>query len=528
MYQRNFALVWGRKMFFGLVWPLLMIVGLSYFQTQIFPKNFIELMFVVLSYVGFYGAMTSVLYFVFYAPFAYLFPTYYLTRFWSLLITLVACLLIFFDSILYASYGMHFNKFFLDLILNGAAKEIYQIQQSVMIISASIVISIAFYFWFQGERHWRHMQRKFKNTNSNWYFLLIALSLGGSLIISHFGSGVTTARVAGIAQSFFVPFSFNFENKNKEGLSVFSFYAQEGLECKGEENQNIVFILVNDWKATRLNENEYPYLSHLVFHGTQLNNHKVLGTGIESGLFSILYGLPSLYEEQMISYKVRPAFIKELERRNYGLYSSLNKSLRDSKLGKIVFSFDGRDFNGGDNFNSVNFERPFFFLFSLDYKSPKELEESVKLILDEIAARELSDETTVVVTGTNSNSSETQFVRPLILLNRKFKNRQANIESTQVDIVPTLMTELFRCEKSYPFYSDGQSIFDFSPRDYLVGGDKNEFFILDEMKQQILKVSSGEGLEVRKFGGQVLPESEARIDLALDVLKRRLRFSKGL
>ncbi len=77
MERRRFVLSWGRKIFFGLGWPLLCLLGLVYLKSGVIPKDTTSLIYYVLTSIGFFGLVTTILYFVLYLPFAIIFPTYY-------------------------------------------------------------------------------------------------------------------------------------------------------------------------------------------------------------------------------------------------------------------------------------------------------------------------------------------------------------------------------------------------------------------------------------------------------------------
>ena len=80
MNRRQFALSWGRKLFFGLSWPLSIVLALLYARSFILPANGVDWIYYVASIIGQTGLLTVVFYFVLFCPLVMLFPFYYVSR----------------------------------------------------------------------------------------------------------------------------------------------------------------------------------------------------------------------------------------------------------------------------------------------------------------------------------------------------------------------------------------------------------------------------------------------------------------
>ncbi len=547
MNQKGFALSWGRKMFFGLTWPLICFFGLSYFQSKIFPQSFVEIFYLIVTYIGHYGLITSLLYFVFYAPFAIIFPTYYMTRLWSLFLTLMMCVGIFIDSLIFAQYRIHLNKFLIDLLMDGYAKEIFKFTPSVLIIAVTVFFILIFYFWFQGEKHWRHMQRRFNNTNSNWYFLLIILCL----IVSHsmhiYGDAYGNPKIVRHSKSFplYYPATakttlqgadFLPEKIEKKEVTVHDFfYPQMPLNCTAAENKNIVMFLVSDWDVDGFDSNLFPNIFHLSTHGRMISDHRAQSFYWESGLFSIMYGLPHTYFSMIKIDHSRPVLMTEISKRNYqkGLFSEIE--LQDSTLVRTAFLSEeikkiNNQFSSDiDNwFGKLDSSRPFFLLTLLKPQVPGEIERKVSDVIRAISSRELSSNTLIFITSTNSSSKEFDLRVPLIMIGDDFKNLQFNTFTNHLDLVPTIMKNFFQCDNPVATYSDGQPMNELSPRDWMIAGKENNFLIYDFMKNQILEVDSLKGYSLRSMKGEKLSRKEGRGELILEVLKKSSRFRDRL
>src|SRR5687768_12992350 len=116
MKKKSFVLSWGRKMFFGLGWALTSLVALNYFQSMIIPQSVTGWIFYLTTFIGHYGLILSLVYFLLYVPVVSIFPSYYISRIWSIVLILAVNLFIYFDSYLFARYRFHLNSFLWNLL----------------------------------------------------------------------------------------------------------------------------------------------------------------------------------------------------------------------------------------------------------------------------------------------------------------------------------------------------------------------------------------------------------------------------
>ena len=81
--------------------------------------------------------------------------------------------------------------------------------------------------------------------------------------------------------------------------------------------------------------------------------------------------------------------------------------------------------------------------------------------------------------GHNSNFSSHQLQVPMVIHWPGKKPAEFNHLSSHVDLVPTLMQEMLRCQNAVEDYSNGRSLFDGSSRDFVLSKNWNNSAIVD-------------------------------------------------
>lgn len=533
-------------MFFGQGWPLLCLIALSYLQSDIVPVSPLGIFYFLVTLISHYGVITALLYFVFYMPLTMLFPNYYFSRIWSMTLIIMAGLMIFLDSTLFALYRFHFNRFILDLVFEGGASDVFKLKPSFYIISITLFLSAMAYIWYRGDKTWRAMQRRFSNPNSNWYLVLI----GVFLLISHglhaYGDAFGNRKITRHARVF--PLYFPLTAKEilndagilpekvavqEEGLRDFG-YPSEKMRCEGPENKNILMITVNNWIPTEINEWETPLLWHYVQHGQFFKNHLSAGTTPEIGIFSLFYALPGVYMRSAKQDQVAPVFLQELGKRGYevGIFSDFE--LEREYVRSTVF-LKAPIFNPTANINedfrkwlelhlSRGEVRSFFSLLAIN--SPVGIDAKISEVVEGLHAKGLTQNTVIIITGTNAQSVPHELRVPLLVI---WPGRSPEIFTSMTshyDIVPTFMREEWDCKNDSNKYSDGHSLFDQQDLNWYVIGNQHEYEIIDFEKELIVNVSPVKGYEVKDFGLKDVPASRARKDLILSVLRNETRFTR--
>ncbi len=558
MRRQTFALSWGRKIFFGFGWIFISIMALCYLQTMILPQTTVGWIYYLSTFIGHYGLMTAILYFVFYVPVIWFLPSYYISRFWSLFLILTAGLYVLLDSIVFNQYRYHLNGFIFDLIFSGSS-DVVQLPFITYVMLFVGVIVFSLIFWLRGERIWRVMQGRFSNPNKNWYLVIIAFSLILSHSLHIYGKAKGVRSITALAQLFpmHFPASANkfldgkvevAQDKSVKRMDDF-YYPSKTLECQGEDNKNVLMIVLDGWSEDKIDFFVTPEISHLTKHGINFDNHYSGGLSKQGSLFSLFYSLPATYWAIALDTGKSPVLIDQLQKHQYemGIFSAT--SLSDPSIDRTVFSkvsnlnviqgnqetFLGWK-NWIKNYAGSDEEKPFFSFLMLDSNTSSDkshndhqlalnqVDAIVGEVVQELYLKKMLSETIIILTANQGKlpSSKT----PMIVVWPDKKGSHVNKLTSHYDVVPTLMQELWSCSNKVETYSYGQNLFKPEAKEWLLVADDGEYDILDFNKNLITQINPVGSYSVKNFEMQDQPKVDAREDLIFSVLKDLIRFTK--
>jgi membrane-anchored protein YejM (alkaline phosphatase superfamily) len=493
MNQRKFAFSWGRKIFFGISWPLSLLVGLLYLRSFILPQSFQEVCYYLLNWVGHFGLLNAIVYYLLFCPVILLMPTYYVTRFWSLFLVIFFNLLIFLDALSFTSFSYHLDSFVGKLLLEEGIHHILGLNAYLWIM-AIVVVILSGLLWFRGEIIWRKMQARFSNPVSNWYFLMIVLFIGITRLIYHTGS------MNPLLTELF-PLNFQFSPKSQEKGQRKLFYPSGKVVCTGKKNPNIVFFVMDVMSEDGWTSNRMPVLYHMKKHAVHFLNHQSVSSDIISGRFSFFYSIPASYSA--LNSKVGPVFFNELSSRQYQVVEIDENADGVSKLDK---------FRGWIENLKASDEKPFYLSFRFK-EQPEEVDTMIRTITLELEKKDLLTDTEIIFTGAWSGEGKSKI--PLMLISSSKKSQEVYHITTPYDVIPSLMENFWGCKRVFKAASIGKP--------------------LDKEGEDWLLVHGGEGIGIKDLvthgftllgvGKVVEGEPPARRALIFPALRKMNQFT---
>lgn len=486
MERRRFALSWGRKIFFGLGWPLLCILSLIFLKSGIVPKDTASFIYYFVTTVGFYGLVTAILYFCFYVPMAILFPTYYFVRLWSAFLILITSAAILIDGAVFSEFRFHINQLILNIASAQGPAYIFNGSLSPFIITAGVILFLFFVLWIRGELLWRVMQRRFSNPVKNWYLLLIMFCLGTSHLVwrnhrtSFFGNEITLASLFPLNyQEILYPKIHTVEAMGKASLN----YPKKDLKCKPKSLPNLIFVMMDGIDNKSLNDTDTPFLLHLQKHGMNFTTHLSGGGSIDDNLFRLIYGIPASYRPEARE----PALIHELGKAGYELVVFSSRKIPGLPHQQNIWA----DWSVKER-DPV---KPLFLFFDLEGGTALELDEKLRMTFTELQAKKLLQGSTIVITG--NQKSEWEMVPMTLITSDREKGQWAH-RTTHYDITPTLMKRILNCSTNLTAYTNGKVLTDSPSKDWEIFGNENAFRIVDFSNNSIIesdwhgRISSGD------------------------------------
>jgi membrane-anchored protein YejM (alkaline phosphatase superfamily) len=502
MNRRKFALSWGRKLFFGLSWPLTTILSLIYLRSYILPQAGTDWVYFVTTYIGHFGLLNAIAYFIIYVPIVALMPSYYVSRFLSLILILALNLFVLLDALSFSSYHHHIYGFLSHLIWEKGIVHLLGSSTGIVILAVGLFV-LGLVIWIRGEMIWRHMQGRFSNPVKNWYLVLILICL--SVAKATFYYGELHPKLSAV-----FPFEKNFSRPDgvKHADNRRFYYPLGELACGGKQNPNIILLVIKEWGTELFNPDNMPSTFHMKRHGQSFSQHYNVSSSAEGGLFSLLYSIPSNY--RTAARDVRPAIFNELLRRNYEVVEFQNESDEASMANfrQWILNRSGEEI------------RPMFLTMTFNQLAS----DADKFIQEAIIALEkekLLSNAHVLITGAYSGTQG--HLIPLMYFSPDRKYGESNHVTSVYDVMPSLMQMTWNCKKVFKSASLGQPL-DKAERDWLLVTGENDFQIVDFKNSNTILVKDENIIDAPMAGG--FTQGEARHELIFPAMKMMTKFSK--
>lgn len=453
MRRKNFALLWGRKIFFGLSFPLSCVLGFLYLKGSSLPQNFFEWFYFALNLIGYFGFLNSLIYFVLFYPIARIQPSYYLVRFWSLILILGLNLLIVWDALIFSGYQAHFYSDIGKLIFSEGLHHLAS--QSVLGVIAAGFATYALIIWLRGETVWRSMQGRFYNPAGGLHLGVIFISL-------FLSKGIYFFNYVHPQFASYFPYDFNYRTENRAlgERRVFSYL--KDLKCHAKENPNLIMITLKEWSGEDFTEEKMPHVFRMKKHGVSFTNHFNVAQTAKTGLFTLFYSVPASYEGSVGNTK--PFFVKELNKRNYEILD-YGRNEEDSWV----------NFKSWSNNRGAE-TKPFFLSLIMDgliQESDVLIQEMISILQE----KNLLENTHILITGGHPGKDVNAKI-PLLYIDSERNSREVKHPTSHYDILPTLTQNLWGCNNSFEVSEVGRPLSE-STRDWLLASTSTSFKIHD-------------------------------------------------
>lgn len=518
-------------MFFGLGWALTCLLALSYFQSMIIPQTSVGWIYFLTTFIGHYGLILSLTYFGLYVPVVSLFPSYYVSRIWSITLLVSINLFIFLDSYVFTKFRFHIDSFLWNLLREPNSLEAFGLDNTKVMLIGFIALVVFGTLWYRGERLWRSMQARFSNPVSNWYLVVIAICLITSQLMHMNGEANGSRYITRLSSIFPLHYNLNssllFEKKavasDSQGYKDF-YYPTDALNCPMREPKNVLLIVLDKWNAADLNEIATPHITHFATHGKKYLNHFSGGSNSQDGYFSLMYSLSPNYAESVLNQDSEPVFLSQLKKSKidttffqYGSKSPLNHYLPNEK--EISIDYIESHLADRDDLAVVN---PFFMQVFLGSENLADKDNNVKTVVDLFIKHKLVNNTIIVITGTHADQLKT----PMVVIWPNRERGETTELTSHYDILATVMKEDWKCKNPVTDFSLGRNFFDKKPSEQLIAGDYKNLNIVNLKDQTMTTIAESEGVVVRDLNSLQIEEGKKDTAMILEQLQKMTKFYK--
>jgi membrane-anchored protein YejM (alkaline phosphatase superfamily) len=499
MNRRNFSLSWGRKLFFGISWPLSSLLSLLYLRSFILPETSSDWLYFITTFFGQIGILNAILYFVFYGPIALLLPSYYVSRFWSLILILALNLFILIDALSFSNYHLHIYSYISKLLVEEGFYHLLGSSAGFLLLTAGLFF-LAILIWIRGEVVWRYMQGRFSNPVKNWYLVLIVFSFIMSKSIYRYSD-----IHPNLASLF--PLNLNLPRPEKEFHDNRRFfYPADSLACQGKQNPNVILMVIKEWGADQFNPDSMPKTFHMQRHATTFTSHRGVSSDADAGIFSLLYSIPSSYQSAIDD--ARPAFMKEIETRKYEIVRFNPEKAEGDPVSKDESTL--LQFRQWAENRSSDKASPFFL--SLIFESHYSLvDKNIQDIILLLQKEDILKDTHIILTGGFTKTSENI---PLMWMESERKPSIVSNITTHYDVIPSIAQKLWGCKKAFKSASVGSSLNE--GKDWFLKTTYAGYEIIDLKTNGVLKVEDG----------QITTTATARRELIFPALRLMTKFNR--
>lgn len=326
--------------------------------------------------------------------------------------------------------------------------------------------------------------------------------------------------------------------ENPEGVDLVR-YPLEPIKFNRRPNKlNILVVNINNLRSDMLNKNDMPTAYEFAQNNLQFIDHYSSSNDM-LGLFGLFYGLPSSYASSIKVQGTLPVLLQVLQQNKYqfGLFSGDN--FNDTLYAETIFrglslhkisnnSNHSDDKNAIDEFSlwAEGESSPWFGYIELAsvqnfdsftennqaQATAEHLKSNYKLsvttadtelgyLLDRLDRINELTNTILVITsnhgmefnetktnswGSNTNYSQYQLKVPMII---HWPGKMATTythRTSHLDFSVSLLQELFSVSSNPNDYSSGRSLFNETPRRWIIAGDSRELALITEQETTVL------------------------------------------
>ncbi|WP_305810485.1 DUF3413 domain-containing protein [Photobacterium leiognathi] len=334
---------WGHWFsFFNII--AAMLLGTRYITHSDWPATLIGQLYLLLSWVGHFGFLVFGIYILIIFPASFLIPSQRLMRLFGVLVATVGLTALLLDTYAYQSVDLHLSPLVWDLLLSGDKTELNARWQYLF-----VVVPVIFLLELMcSEWVWRKLRKLTrKHVGGPIAFVFGVCFLGSHLI--YIWADANLYRPVTMQRSNF-PLSYPMTAKTfmeKHGLLDRQEYAKRRAE-QGVQNselvrypiqklsfndqgtgQNLMIIMVDSLRSDMITQTVMPNLSTFADQNLDFTDNYSSSNNDSTGVFGLLYGLPSGYANSIRAEKKSPILLNTLQNRGYrlGLFSGENFEL---------------------------------------------------------------------------------------------------------------------------------------------------------------------------------------------------------
>ncbi len=318
---------------------LALLISLRYLQAVQFPEGEYAVLFAVLAFIGHFASLGFIGALLLFLPILLL-PWRPLAFSLGVLLGTLFLLLITIDTFVFSQYRFHLNGMVLNLLLGGAAEEIFTFSGAMWLTMGLFMALLVAAEWWLAHRVWRFVQATPGRPHGYLVAaLLFAIFLTQNIMYAWADATSYTPITRQIrllpayqpltAKSWFVEHGWVDPDARPEPIRVGKGsaldYPKAPLQCEAPARRlNILYIVIDSWRFDTMTERITPNIHRLAQESLVFEDHYSGANSTRTGIFTLFYGLPGTYWHAMLAEQRGPEFIGRLLSQGYrmGIYAS--------------------------------------------------------------------------------------------------------------------------------------------------------------------------------------------------------------
>ncbi|UBO72723.1 DUF3413 domain-containing protein [Aeromonas rivuli] len=333
-------ITWGHWFsFFNII--LAMLIATRYLGAISWPSTTLGIVYLIISWIGHFSFLSFVTYLLTIFPLSFVLPKEKALRFVSAIVATLALVLLLIDTQVFRLFKFHLNGQVWQLLLEQAQTEQGSIWSIIFVAVPTIFLLqllLSAYVW-----------RKINKRKRRQYGSHVGLALLGCFILTHVVNSWADATLYQpiTMQKANFPLSYPMTAKSflaKHGWLDLDQYEKEAQSQDGDgesrlryplrplsvnapsNHQNLLIVVVDSLRYDMLNSINMPNLQRYADQHLNFRQHLSGGNDDVMGMFSLFYGLPGHYYNDIRLDKTPPVLLDEMLRQDYefGLFGSLD------------------------------------------------------------------------------------------------------------------------------------------------------------------------------------------------------------
>ena len=503
--------IWGHHfVFLNTIFAI--IVGSAYLYAAPETESFLSFVYLVFAWLGQMSFLGFLIYLIFFFPLSFI-GNFKLYRVLSVVFALLVHVLLLVDAKLFLAIKAHLSWGVLSLMIRDLDFN-SGLNFRFLYIAVPVIIGLEYLFTRLSTRE---IYRKQARHN---YFPAVLMGIVGICFVTshslHIWADATGYEKITVLRSV-LPAHYPMTAKSflsnhglieESGSNISDYFAVnyplEAIESDPHESpKNVITIMLNGLSYSDIDPYTTKNLFALQNEYTSYENHYLPYQDADDNIFAAAYGLPAMYKQSLLSKRIIPVNIGEMQHQEYQLrvFTSLNKKVLSQAIAPLAgahkssLSYLPSDKELFDNAMAfIEKERAGqHYLVSISTSSLIETQENsgdlkaalkaedemLGQFMDKLKEKDLLKNTLVLITSSQGNlnreEQETTYSMakghvPLIVLwpRNTLRGVKFTTVSSHFDIASTVGEEILGIKTPSSKYSIGNSLLKLADRDYFV------------------------------------------------------------